>query len=196
MDAKNTKILITAGILIILLAALTATVSAGGGGGEKEKTRYFNIVIEPGKTIFSPDDVMKIKIRVLDKETKSPVENANVTVNVSIYQGHFIETKEMRTENADGVYIVEQTTIKSNLDPILADEEGKGIYVVEKKLDTKADLGGITLKVSVEKDGKVDSVERAISFMKMDPWVYAVGSTLLAVICGLGIGLIFGGIKH
>ena len=68
--------------------------------------------------------------------------------------------------------------------------------MIEKNLDTKADLGGVLLKISVEKDGKVDNVERVVSFMKMDPWVYAIGSTLLAVICGLGIGLIFGGIKH
>ena len=54
----------------------------------------------------------------------------------------------------------------------------------------------MSLKVTVEKEGEVDNVERVISFMSMDPWAYAIGATLLAVICGLGIGLIFGGTKH
>ncbi|ODS38181.1 MAG: hypothetical protein A7316_00340 [Candidatus Altiarchaeales archaeon WOR_SM1_86-2] len=195
MKARNITAWVLAGFLIT--AALAVPVSAGGGGSApKDKTNYFDITIVPEKSMFAPGDVMKIKITVKDKETHEPVEGAKVTVNMSVYQGHFTETKEIRTENGDGICVVEQTTIKSILDPILAEEEGNGIYVVEKDLSTKADLGGVTLKVTVEKDGKVDGVERVISFMGVDPWVYAVGSTLLAVICGLGIGLIFGGIKH
>lgn len=194
MKVKGIMILMLAGVLVI--SALAATVSAGGGSGEKEQTKYFDIAIEQEKSIFSPDDVMKIKIKVTDKETHNPVENARVIVNMSVYQGHFTEIKEMRTENDDGICVIEQITIKSILDPILADEEGNGIYVVEKDLVTKADLGGITLKITVEKEGRVDNISRVISFMSVDPWVYAIGSTLLAVICGLGIGLIFGGIKH
>lgn len=183
-------------ISLVVLILLQVPVLGSEEGGAKEKTKYFDISIEPDKSIFSPDDVMRLKITVADKKTHNPVENATVVVNISIYQGHFTETKEIRTETDDGIYVVEQITIKSNLNPVIAGEEGKGVYAVEKKIDTKADLGGVTLKVHVEKEGKSDKVSHAISFMKINPWIYAVGSTLLAVICGLGIGLIFGGTKH
>jgi len=193
MKTKNTLIFILAGILLI---SASGDVLAGGGGSAEEKTNYFDISIETEKAIFAPGDVIKLKIKVTDKETHEPVENARVSVNISIYQGHFTETKEIRTEEGDGVCIIEQITIKSRLDPIFADEKGDGVYVVEKNLATKADLGGVTIKVGVEKDDRTDSVSRVISFMSIDPWIYAVGSTLFAVICGLGIGMIFGGIKH
>ena len=195
MNTKNTKILITAGILIILLAVSGATVLASGGGSVKEKTEYFDIKIEPEKSIFAPDEVMKLKIEVTDKKTGDPVENATIKINMSIYQGHFTEELEIPIENDSVVYEVVQTTIKSNY-MISADEAGNGVYVVSKTINTKAELGGISLKVTVEKNGECDTVERAISFMIMNPWVYAIGATLFVVICGLGIGLIFGGVKH
>ena len=192
----NAKILITIGILIVLLAASGVQVSAGGGGSAKEKTKYFDIIIVPEKPIIEPGEVMKLRIEVKDKETGNPLENAAVTVNMSIYQGAFTEELEIPIENDEGYYEVKQTTIKSVLKPILAKEEGNGIYVIEKKVDTKANLGGVIIKVIVEKDNKVDTVHRVISFMGMNPWVYAIGATLFAVMCGLGIGMIFGGVKH
>ena len=186
-------ILVLAGFLIS--AAFATTASSEGSGEEKEKTKYFDIKIEPEKSIFAPDDVMKLKIEVTDKKTGDPVENATIKINMSIYQGHFTEELEIPIENDSVVYEVVQTTIKSNY-MISADEAGNGVYVVSKTINTKAELGGISLKVTVEKNGECDTVERAISFMIMNPWVYAIGATLFVVICGLGIGLIFGGVKH
>ncbi len=151
---------------VVCLFLLLSPVFAGEGGGGGKLTKYFSIVIEPSKSIYSPGDTMVLRIVVTDKSTGKPVEGAEVVDNINVYQ--------------DGSY------------QIVAEEKGDGVYIVKQKIETQAKWGGVTNKIKVSKEGKSDEVTRVVTFMKFSPYFYAIGVTICAILAGLVIGTIFG----
>jgi len=171
-------------LLIIMSPMITAIEPQG---------KYFDITIIPEKEVFSPNEFMEVNIIVRDKTTNKPVMGAEVTGNISIYQGSIIEKLKIPAKEGRGIYLMEQKLITMEVGSIPAVEREDGIYTLKEKIDTKARWGGLTLRVTVAKDGHQETVTRGISFMSFNVWFYALGVTSLSIVIGLGIGFISGG---
>ncbi len=177
--------------LILLLAVLPLAHASEGAGSVQ--TKYFDISIEPQKKVFAPGELLVAKITVTDKNTKKPVLGASVLAELSIYQGGDVEKIELPSES--GVYLIEQKLLNKKI-VAGAQEIGGGVYELVREVDTEAAWGGITLKLTVTKEGKSDTLTTVISFMEFTVWKYALLVTLAAIAIGSGVGFIFGGIKH
>ena len=158
------------------------------------KTEYFNILLNPKKPVFASEDTLSMNIFVTDKNTNAPVTGATVTADLSIYQGEIKKKIELPAD--EGVYVVEQKIITKNIGRIPALETGDGNYVIKKRIDSEAKLGGITITITVTKDDKSDIVRNGVSFMGFNTGLYAVGVTLFAAIAGLLIGIVCGKIHR
>lgn len=158
----KTLILVTIAFLLIPSLAL----AGGGGGGGGKMTKYFSIIIEPSKSIYFPGEEMVLKIKIIDKATNQPVEGAEVIDEIAVYKGTSTKLK--------------------------AEEQGNGIYIVKLKIDSNAKWGGVTNKITVSKDGKVDEITRVVTFMEFNPYIYAIGVTIFAILAGVIIGTVFG----
>jgi hypothetical protein len=156
-------------ILTVLLIPGVFASEAGGGGGPQ--TKYFNIRLEPSKKVYSPGDVMEIKIFVTDKKTGEKVDNARVYVSLDVYKGKKFEKIEAK-----------------NL--------GEGVYLLEQKIETNAKWGGVTVSLEVSEDGRTDTIQQVISFMRYNVYAYGIFVTLTSIIIGIGVGMAFGGVKH
>ena len=190
---KITKILLVLGLL---LAAMGPVYASAGGGGGGPQTKYFDVAIHSEKKVYSPGDEMKLEIKVTDKKTKEPVSGASITADIMIYQGGSKDEVEETTPSGDGAYIVKRQVIKKIIHGVEAEEEGAGVYIVKKTLDTQASFGGSTVDVHIEKDGKSDTVTLVISFMEYNVYLYAILVTLGAMAAGAAVGIAFGGVSH
>ena len=183
-------------ILGLLFAAMGPVYASAGGGGGGPQTKYFDVAIHSEKKVYSPGDEMELEIKVTDKDTKEPVTGATLTADLMIYQGGLEEEVEETAPDGDGVYVVKRQLIEKLVYGVEAVEVGEGVYHVKKKLDTEASIGGSTVTINIEKDGKSEAVTQVISFMEYNVYLYAILVTLGAMAAGAAVGIAFGGVSH
>jgi hypothetical protein len=189
---KTINLLITIGMFFFVMAPAFA--SEGGGGGPQ--TKYFDVAIHSHKKVYSPGDEMELEITVTDKNTKEPVTGATIAADLMVYQGGSEKEVEEAATDGDGVYMVKRQVIKKIVRGIDAEEAGEGVYILKKKLDTEASIGGSTVTINIEKDGKSETVTWVISFMEYNVYLYAILVTLGAMAAGAAVGIAFGGVSH
>ncbi|MEE8401474.1 MAG: hypothetical protein V3R86_04915 [Candidatus Hydrothermarchaeaceae archaeon] len=182
--------------LCIILAAGIGAVYGSEGGGDETPTKYYDISIHGEKKIFTPGGDFVVEATVIDKLSKKPVDDARVTADVMMYLGGKKEKIQENLPQGDGYIVIEQKRIQKKVEGIKAQNQGDGVYMIKTKLDTEADIGGITLTLTVEKDNKIDTVTQVVSFMRYNVFLYAIIVTLGAMAIGAGVGIAFGGVSH
>lgn len=192
MDMEIKKFLVMAGAILII----SGIVYGSEGGGKGLQTKYYDISIHGEKKVFAPGDDLVVEVTVLDKLSKKPVDDAKVMADLIIYLGGKKEQIQEESPQGDGYIIIEQKKIQKKIEGIEAQNQGNGVYLIKTKLDSKADIGGATLTITVEKDNKIDKVTQVISFMKYSVILYAILVTLGAITVGAAVGIAFGGVSH
>ncbi|HIE33985.1 MAG TPA: hypothetical protein EYP86_02465 [Candidatus Altiarchaeales archaeon] len=180
-----TLYLIIAIFMLSMLIAITSNVN-------REWVGNFDIVVKQEKNVFRPNEPMRAYILVSNRTTREVITDANVSASMKIFQGGIKNRINLSTDG-DGFYEVEQIIITKNIPDISAREIRDGTYLVERVIDTEADFGGITLRITVQKNDIKETTEKIVTFMNFNEYLYAIGVTILAIILGLLIGFIIGG---
>lgn len=183
-------------ILCMVLAIGIGVVYGSEGGGEESQTKYYDISIRGEKKIFTPGGDFAVEATIIDKVSEKAVDDARVTADVMIYLGGKKEKIQEKSPQGDGYIVIEQKRIQKKIEGIEAQNQGNGVYLIKTNLDTEADIGGVTLILTVEKDNKIDTVTQVISFMRYNAVLYAIIVTLGAMAIGAGVGIAFGGAFH